>query len=77
MSHDAGWLSFLLISQIREFRKGDFFRGGRTSKAMVMRITVHLGECPSGNEGVGCEHGTHYRLYSISYTARHVDGGIC
>ena len=32
-----------------------------------MGITVHLGECPSGDvKGVGCEHGTHCRLYSIA-----------
>ena len=67
LSHDAGWLSFLLISPVREFHKGEFFLEGRTSKAMVMGITVHLGECPSGDvKGVGCEHGTHCRLYSIA-----------
>jgi hypothetical protein len=60
------------------FAKVNFFREGRTSKAMVMRITVHLNECPSGDvKDVGCKHGTHFRLYSIAIFSCQLKSLLC
>ena len=63
-----GCVSFLPLSQLHEFHKGDFFREKCTSKAMVMHIPVHLGECPSGD--IKCVVSEHGRLYSISEISR-------
>jgi len=51
-----GCLTFLPISLIRKFHKITISKEKHTSKGMVI---VHLGECPPGDQGVGCEHRTH------------------
>jgi hypothetical protein len=45
---------------------------------MVMRVPMHLGDCPSGDvNGVGGEHGTHCRLYPISAIVRQIATLLC
>jgi len=49
---------------IREFNSS-FSKEGRTSKAMVMDITVRMSDCSSSDKGVRRKHGRHYHQYSV------------
>jgi hypothetical protein len=76
-----GCLSSLPILKICEFHDGIFSKKNRTSKAMVMRIAMHLGECPPSDKVVGCEHGTQavrmrFPLLLAKYQCCSIDGGV-
>jgi len=54
-----------------ELHNRNLLREERTSQAVVVRITVHLGEYSSADKivVVGCEHGAHGQDTSISAIA--------
>ena len=74
---DEGSLSFLPILLIREFRKVKISKEKDTLKATVMWfVVVHQGECPPGDQGVGCEHGTHIYLYLTFAIRRQIEASL-
>jgi len=66
-------MSSLPISLIREFHSKNL-KEKHTSKVMVICVVVvHQGECPPGDQGVGCKHGTHACLCLISAIHRQME----